>query len=80
MNGQQETEEQRRARLRWVTLGEAIAIAALIVSAAARSGLRASAARRYPTISSGLKKKSISIFAFSSLSEPWTELASIDSA
>ena len=34
MNGQQETEEQRRARLRWVTLGEAIAIAALIVSAA----------------------------------------------
>ena len=34
MNGQQETEAQRRARLRWVTLGEAIAIAALIVSAA----------------------------------------------
>src|SRR5690606_4275130 len=33
-----------------------------------------------PTISSGLKKKSISIFAFSSLSDPWTELASIDSA
>ena len=34
MNGQKETESQRRARLRWVTLGEAIAIAALIVSAA----------------------------------------------
>ena len=34
MNGRQETEAQRRARLRWVTLGEAIAIAALIVSAA----------------------------------------------
>ena len=34
----------------------------------------------YPTISSGWKKKSISIFAFSSLSEPWTELASINSA
>ena len=34
MNGPQETEAQRRARLRWVTLGEAIAIAALIVSAA----------------------------------------------
>jgi len=29
-----QTEAQRRARLRWVTLGEAIAIAALIVSAA----------------------------------------------
>ena len=33
-----------------------------------------------PTISSGLKKKSISIRAFSELSEPWTEFASIDSA
>ena len=31
---EQETEAQRKARLRWVTLGEAIAIAALIVSAA----------------------------------------------
>jgi hypothetical protein len=30
----QETEAQKRARLRWVTLGEAVAIAALIVSAA----------------------------------------------
>ena len=32
MNKPQETESQRRARLRWVTLGEAIAIAALILS------------------------------------------------
>ena len=31
---EQETEAQRKARLRWVTLGEAIAIAALIISAA----------------------------------------------
>jgi len=31
---EQETEAQRRSRLRWVTLGEAIALAALIVSAA----------------------------------------------
>jgi hypothetical protein len=31
-NKTQETESQRRARLRWVTLGEAIAIAALILS------------------------------------------------
>lgn len=34
MSDQPQTEAQRRARLRWVTLGEAIAIAALIVSAA----------------------------------------------
>ena len=33
-----------------------------------------------PTISSGLKKKAVSVAAFSSLLEPWTELASIDSA
>jgi hypothetical protein len=33
MNEQQQSEARRRARLRWVTLGEAIAIAALIVSA-----------------------------------------------
>ncbi len=32
MTKTQETESQRRARLRWVTLGEAIAIAALILS------------------------------------------------
>jgi hypothetical protein len=32
MNKSQETESQRRSRLRWVTLGEAIAIAALILS------------------------------------------------
>jgi hypothetical protein len=32
MTRPQETESQRRARLRWVTLGEAIAIAALILS------------------------------------------------
>lgn len=32
MNNSKETESQRRARLRWVTLGEAIAIAALILS------------------------------------------------
>jgi hypothetical protein len=31
---EQQTEAQRKARLRWVTLGEAIAIAALIISAA----------------------------------------------
>jgi hypothetical protein len=31
---EQETEAQRKARLRWVTLGEAVAIAALIISAA----------------------------------------------
>src|SRR4051812_29105400 len=36
--------------------------------------------QNYPTISSGLKKKSISIAAFSALSEPWTLFASIDSA
>ncbi len=40
------------------------------------AGLRAAK----PTISSGLKKKSISIAAFSGLSEPWTEFASINSA
>jgi hypothetical protein len=34
MNESQSAEERRRSRLRWVTLGEAIAIAALIVSAA----------------------------------------------
>ena len=34
MNDTSETEAARKARLRWVTLGEAIAIAALIVSAA----------------------------------------------
>jgi hypothetical protein len=33
MNEMPETEAQRRARLRWVTLGESIAIAALVVSA-----------------------------------------------
>lgn len=32
MNEASETEAKRRARLRWVTLGEAIAIAALIIS------------------------------------------------
>ena len=32
MTKNQETESERRARLRWVTLGEAIAIAALILS------------------------------------------------
>src|SRR5215212_6110556 len=32
MSKTEETESQRRARLRWVTLGEAIAIAALILS------------------------------------------------
>lgn len=32
MNDSPETESQRRSRLRWVTLGEAIAIAALILS------------------------------------------------
>ena len=46
----------------------------------AQSADQAEAAQGQPTISSGLKKKSISILAFSSLSEPWTELASIDSA
>ena len=34
MSDSQETEAKRKSRLRWVTLGEAIAIAALIVSAA----------------------------------------------
>ena len=34
MNERQESEAQKRSRLRWVTLGEAIAISALIVSAA----------------------------------------------
>ena len=34
MNEQQQSEARRRSRLRWVTLGEAVAIAALIVSAA----------------------------------------------
>jgi hypothetical protein len=34
MNDSQNLEAKRRSRLRWVTLGEAIAIAALIVSAA----------------------------------------------
>ena len=34
----------------------------------------------YPTISSLVKKKLISVTAFSKLSEPCTELASIDNA
>jgi len=33
MNDSRSTEEKRRSRLRWVTLGESIAIAALVVSA-----------------------------------------------
>jgi formyltetrahydrofolate-dependent phosphoribosylglycinamide formyltransferase len=41
---------------------------------------RALRGRNQPTISSGLKKSSISIFAFSRLSEPWTLFASMDSA
>jgi hypothetical protein len=33
MSNQPETEAQRRSRLRWITLGEAVAIAALVLSA-----------------------------------------------
>ena len=32
MSKQSVTEEKRRSRLRWVTLGEAIAVAALVIS------------------------------------------------
>src|SRR5690606_23710735 len=46
----------------------------------AQAADQAEPAHRQPTISSGLKKNAISILAFSSLSEPWTELASMPSA
>ncbi len=49
------------------------------VDARNTDSVRASS-RGQPTISSSRKKNAISVAAFSSLSDPWTVLASIDSA